>query len=425
MPSTLTTCTACGSTCDDIKVSLAATGKLLQAENACPLGSQWFALADNPRPPATIDGARATLDEALDHAAELLLAARLPLVAGLRHATIEAARAAVALADQLGACIDWTAKPSDGAASLALQNIGGVTATHGEVAQRADLILSWGADLSITHPRYIDRYLTAPSSPWIAGRQDRTLVLITDNQVNTSNEIDLTLTTAHGAAFESITVLRSLLAGLPLDPQQVLQQTGLPLDTWQQLLERMKQARFGAVIHSQAFSGNRESVIALHQLMAELTPTTRWVAIPAGSAGNLTGVSNVLTWQTGFPLGVSLAQGAPEYGPHEWTAAQLLARREADAAVIVASDLISRLNLQRTDSLKQLPSVALDWRDTRSMQTATVAIRTARPGLEADGTTSRADGVMLPMRMSRRTSHPTYEEVLSELRRRIASKQPA
>src|SRR3954451_23689973 len=57
-------------------------------------------------PPATIDGRPVTFDAAISRAAEVLAAARYPFVYGLSLLTCEAQRAAVALADRLGACVD-------------------------------------------------------------------------------------------------------------------------------------------------------------------------------------------------------------------------------------------------------------------------------------------------------------------------------
>ncbi|WP_425396900.1 formylmethanofuran dehydrogenase subunit B [Aeoliella sp.] len=407
MPSTLTTCTACGCTCDDIRLSIDAEGSVGEAANACEIGRQWFALPSADGPVAMIEGKEATLEDALARAVEILSAARLPLVTGLQHATTEAIRAAVALADQVGACVDWTASDSDAASTLALQSAGSVTATLGEVAQRADMVVVWGLDLATTHPRHFERYSLEPTSQWISGRADRTPVVIDPVSAMTAHMTDEYFQLAPNRDYEALVVLRSLLAGIPLDAAKVQQQTGVPLTEWQELVDKMKQAKFGSVIHGGSLSASRESLIALTQLMADLTAHTRWVAVPAGSAGNKSGAASVLTWQTGYPLGVSLAEGYPQYGPGEWTTKALLDRGEANAALLVGS-------IGETTSI---PTIALDWQSSDAMNSATVAIRTARPGVECSGTTQRADGVMLPMRAARTTDAPTTEEVLERLKK--------
>lgn len=409
MPPTLTICTACGCTCDDIRLSVDAEGNITKAAEACEIGRQWFALPSATGPVAMIEGKEATLEEALSSAAEILSEARLPLVTGLQHATTEASRSAVALADQLGACIDWTASDSDAASTLALQSAGSVTATLGEVAQRADMVVVWGLDLATTHPRHFERYSLEPTSAWINGRDDRTLVVVGDSSTQTAEVADETLQIEIDADFETLITLRALLAGIPVDAAKVEQPTGVPLTEWQELIDQMKSAKFGAVIHGGNLSASRESLIALTELMADLTAHTRWVAVPAGSAGNKPGAASVLTWQTGYPLGVNLAEGYPQYGPGKWTTAALLDRGEADAALLVGS-------IGETTSI---PTIALDWQLSDALNSATVAIRTARPGVECPGTTQRADGVMLPMRAARTTDAPTTEEVLERLKKLI------
>src|SRR5690348_7103592 len=129
MPSPdLATCGGCGLVCDDIEL---AGERLLRA---CPLGEAWFSERQAPPPPlARIDGSEVTLDAALDAAAAILREARAPLVYGLGRTTCEAQRAAVALADVLGAAIAPAGPRLDGASGEAFQARGASTATLGEV----------------------------------------------------------------------------------------------------------------------------------------------------------------------------------------------------------------------------------------------------------------------------------------------------
>jgi formylmethanofuran dehydrogenase subunit B len=101
------TCTFCGCVCDDIE--LHADGeRIVKAKNACSLGDAWFRhhTAERLYPDALIDGEPASLDEAIDAAAEFLHAADMPLVYGLSNITCEAQREAVALAELIGGVVD-------------------------------------------------------------------------------------------------------------------------------------------------------------------------------------------------------------------------------------------------------------------------------------------------------------------------------
>jgi formylmethanofuran dehydrogenase subunit B len=92
-------CPACGCLCDDLGLA-----------DGCALGRAG-APADANHPAALIDGRPAALDEAIDRAAAILAAAKYPLVFGLTESTCEAQRVAVAIADRLGACIDFPSAP--------------------------------------------------------------------------------------------------------------------------------------------------------------------------------------------------------------------------------------------------------------------------------------------------------------------------
>lgn len=101
------TCTFCGCVCDDIELR-AEGDRIVKAKNACSLGDWWFRnhTAERLYPDALIDGKPATLDEAVETAAEFLYQANMPLVYGLSNITCEAQREAVALAELIGGVVD-------------------------------------------------------------------------------------------------------------------------------------------------------------------------------------------------------------------------------------------------------------------------------------------------------------------------------
>jgi formylmethanofuran dehydrogenase subunit B len=101
------TCTFCGCVCDDIELH-ADSERIKETKRACILGESWFKnhTAERLYPDALIDGREATVDEAVEAAAEFLHAADMPLVYGLSNVTCEAQREAVRLAELIGGVID-------------------------------------------------------------------------------------------------------------------------------------------------------------------------------------------------------------------------------------------------------------------------------------------------------------------------------
>jgi formylmethanofuran dehydrogenase subunit B len=101
------TCTFCGCVCDDIE--LHADGeRITETKGACILGQSWFKnhTAERLYPDALIDGKPATVNEAVEVAADVLYRANMPLVYGMSNTTCEAQREAVQLAELVGAVID-------------------------------------------------------------------------------------------------------------------------------------------------------------------------------------------------------------------------------------------------------------------------------------------------------------------------------
>src|SRR5688572_18019126 len=103
-------CTVCGCVCDDLRVTV-EDDRITGAEGACRLAEPWFAALANPpaRPPAAIAGRAVSLDQAVEHAAEILRHSRAPLIWGLSRSSTAGQRAAVLLAQKICATIDTTA----------------------------------------------------------------------------------------------------------------------------------------------------------------------------------------------------------------------------------------------------------------------------------------------------------------------------
>jgi formylmethanofuran dehydrogenase subunit B len=101
------TCTFCGCVCDDMELH-AEGDRIVKTKNACSLGEAWFKnhTAERLFPDALIDGQPATVDAAIEVAADCLHQAAMPLVYGLSNITCEAQREAVALAEAVGGVVD-------------------------------------------------------------------------------------------------------------------------------------------------------------------------------------------------------------------------------------------------------------------------------------------------------------------------------
>jgi formylmethanofuran dehydrogenase subunit B len=281
----------------------------------------------------------------------------------------------------------------------------------------------WGTDPAVSHPRHFSRYSLEPRGMFVpGGRADRTCIVVDVTRTATAGEADLFLQLKPGSDFEALWTLRALLADVTLDAGQVEADTGISLPAWQDLAERMKDARFGVLFYGQGLSGSRGRYFnseALLAMVRDLNAFTRFVAKPMRGRGNVVGADNVVTWRTGFPFGVNLARGYPRFGYGEYTAADLLARGESDAALIVTSDLAGDASETARAHLARIPYVTIDFRDTETARGAEVAFTTAAYGIHSPGTVYRMDDVPLPLRPVMASPHPSDVEILGRLESRV------
>ncbi len=200
-------CTGCGCVCDDLRLTISG-GRIVRAERACELAEPGLLAHSETGPPAEIEGQPASLEEALERSAGILRSAHYPLVYGLSQSTTEGQRAAVALAERLGAVIDTTASVCHAPSVMAQQQVGKVTATLGEVKNRADLVVFWGSDPLKTHPRHWERYsVDAPGRFVPRGRADRFIVVADTVRTASADAADLFLPIEPGRHFEALFTL--------------------------------------------------------------------------------------------------------------------------------------------------------------------------------------------------------------------------
>ena len=143
------------------------------------------------------------------------------------------------------------------------------------------------------------------------------------------------------------------------------------------------------------------------------------MAKPVRGHGNVTGADNVVSWQTGFPFGVNFSRGYPRFNPGEFTSVDLLTRREADAALIIASDPADNFPKAAIEHLRRIPVITLDPKATPTTQLAQVAFTTATYGINVSGTVYRMDDVPITLRPAFESPYPSDEQVLTAIRDRV------
>ena len=418
------TCAGCGCGCDDIEVAVGAQA-LEGVAGTCRLGDAWFAerTAVAP-PPARVDGREVDVAEAIDVSAAILREARLPLVCGLQQTDCESQRAAVALAEAIGAVIDPAGPPGDGAAGSAGQAIGLSTATFGDVRDRAELVVAWRTDPVDSHPRLLPRLRLDRAGRGAGDRgPERTLVVVDAERTATADEADVFIELPPELDFEALWAMRALVRDVPVDRDLA---AGLPLDALGELAARLRACPYGAVLYGSGLAATGDgyvNALALLALVRDLARTAHVVALPLRQEGNARGAEDVLAWQTGYPSAVSFARGHPRAQPGEFSAADVLERGEADAALIVGFDALGHLSARAADHVRRIPTIVVSPRATETTAVARVAFGTAARGVYREGTIHRMDGVPVPLHAPLTSSRVGDREVLAAIAARIAGEE--
>lgn len=382
------TCLGCGLLCDDVTVAVSAggVGGMLPA---CSLGNAWLGSGAVPGHMRSA-GKEVSFDAAIAAATALLAGspgrALVYLGPGL---TIEALRPAVAIADRLQAATDTATSVAAAAGILAGQRRGRAAATLGELKNRADVVLFWGADPARTHPRLMERLVNATGTHTPGGRASRTVVSVrvgTDGAVNGS---DVELQVPAALELAALSMLRSIIGGGAL-PDTARGINGLP-----ELAARLVAAKYVAIVADGEDgdparpSQRAEGLIALAQA---LNTPVRAALFTLRAGDNRNGIESLLTWQTGYPFAVDFRSAVPVYGTDQ---RGLVDVDSFDAALLVGD--WRALPPAALAALASLPLVVVGPRASEAPGTPHVSIDTGRAGVHEGGTAYRLDDIPLPL----------------------------
>ncbi len=415
-------CTFCGCLCDDIDVEV-HDNQIIQVKKACLIGRNKILHAQSNSPAPSIAGRPVSIEETVVEAARILREAKFPLVYGLSSATTEAQRVLVEITELLGGTLDNPSSYCHGPGVMARQQVGLATCTLGEVKNRADLVIFWGCNPLESHMRHLNRYSSQPKGLFTPeGRKGRKIVVIDIRHTPTTKAADQFIQVESGTTFETATVLRALIRGVRLGIKDDALVGGVPLRTWRELADTIKSCKYGVIFFGLGVTqcrGRDLNPEQLSVLVREVNDYTRFYAIPMRGHGNVAGCNQVMCWQTGYPLAVNFSRRYPRYNPGEFSVLGHLARKEVDAALIVATDPGAHLPQDSVRYLREIPTIYLEPHNNTTTGWATVVIPVAPAGVGAAGTFYRMDNIPLRARKLVDSPYPSDEEVLRAIQEKI------
>ena len=395
------TCPFCSLLCDDLTVR-AKKNQLSVSVNACRLARQGFSV---PPPPveASLKGIPATTGQAVRAAARLLQKSRKPLIAGL-GTDVDGIRAALQLAEKTDAALLHSQESHARHNLKALQTRGGITATLGEVKNRADTIIFIGNNVSGDHPRFIERFINTPHSLFAGqnrklaylGRPGRTELTGCDHHE------PMVVSGQGDEIVDNLALLRALLAD-----RQLLDFRKIPAAKTRKLKQvagMIRDAQYGVLVWSPAALPQDQAdliISSAQDLLRDLNARQRFAGLSLGGSNGGASWQSVATWQTGFPAAVDFNGGCPSGdGIHTADVDSLLwisgFTEAAPPALGVPTVILSPYRAGAND--------------------ADVYIPTGVPGIDHTGTLFRTDGVIsLPLKKLRETGAPSAAAVISRV----------
>lgn len=409
-------CPFCAMACDDLTVARDRAGQLRVTANGCARARTLFAL---PALPAHcfIKGRAVPLDAALDAAAALLRNAVSPAVGGLAADT-EGISAALALAERLGAVVDHAASDSLFHGLRSLQVTGAMTATFGELRNRADLFVLFGTEYDRHAPHLFDRIVHPPSALFRDAGAARGFLIGPGDGPAPEGFERLTADLVHAPAIAA--ALSQLVAGESPRGGRV---GGIAMEDLVRVATALREAKFGVVGWIAATldpAAGDIAIEAINRLVVTANAATRCAGLSLGGKGNALGANYVCAWQYGVPLRSRLGAGPPEHDPLRYRLKSLLAGGEIDALV-----WLSALNGAEVPDTRT-PMIVLARPGQPLPYDPDVLIPVAIPGLDHAGSIHRGDGVAaLPLRRLRPSppspaaALPTAAAVLTALHDRL------
>ncbi len=420
-------CPYCGCLCDDLEIEM-EDGEITDTENSCKISHTKYVdfLTGEERitePMIKKNGEfePVSLEEAVDKAAEILRESDYPMAYGWSSTTCEAQEEGVEIAEKVGAALDNTSSVCHGPSILAEQDVGVSTCTLGQIKNRADLIVYWGCNPAHAHPRHLSRYTLYPRGFFTrSGERDRELITLDIRKTDTAKISDKFIQVEPDSDYELLGALRAYLNGEEI-PEEV---AGVPAEDIKEIADKMKNCKFGTVFFGLGLTmsdGKYTNIDNAISLVRDLNDYTKFTIMPMRGHFNVAGANKVSCWETRFPYAVDFARGHPRYAPGENTVVDVLGNKEADSALVVASDPAATIPRDAFEHFTEIPSITIDPHMCKTAEESDVFIPAAVAGIEAEGTAYRMDGVPIKLRkvMEPPEGVKSDEEILEMINERL------
>jgi len=425
-------CPYCGCSCDDVRITLSDDGKkILDVENACAIGTEIFLHATNhhrithPRirqPDGSFN--EISYEKAIDFVATAILNAKKPLMYGFGSTICEAQGAAARLMELGGGVLDNCASICHGPSLMAFFDNGHPTCTLGEVKNRADVILYWGANPVHAHPRHMSRYAIYPIGFFTGnGHLRRTVIVVDPRKTDSAGTADYHLQIEPGMDYELINAFRMVLYGFESDIPEMV--AGIPKQSILEISKVLREAKFGVCFFGMGLThtdGRNHNVDIAISLMRDLNAVSKWSIMAMRGHFNIAGPNMVWSWSYGFPYCLDLTKGEHAHmNPGETSTIDLAIRDEIDLFINIGTDAAAHFPIDAVRHLKKHTWITIDPNMSMAAEIADLHIPVGISGIEVSGIVYRMDNV--PIQYRKVIDMPdgmlSDEEVLNRISERL------
>jgi formylmethanofuran dehydrogenase subunit B len=412
--------------CDDITTIVHGDGALDAPDVNCPRLTHaltWFSGASASKP--AIDDQDTDLESAVRRAIEILKGASRPLFGGLAT-DVAGARALYPLAAGCGAILDHLHGDAMTASTASLQDRGAFFTTLSEVRTRADLLVVFACQPSLSYPRFYERVL--------GGTDHARELIFVGCEVDPAADI-VENTSTHSILkdadpYDVLAIWSALMektGGTGGRTAASIRGDTVNTQALVDLAGRMIAARYAVVVYEPAALPSPHAALlieAVNRIVKAVNRTTRAGALALGGDDGALSVNQALTWLSGFPLRTRVSmptrlaqQPALDHDAMRYRTQRLLAAHEVDALLWVASFQPEPLPF---DLGRTVPAIVLGHPAMRTMLGArtapTVFIPVATPGVDSGGHLFRVDAsVVAPLSAARASALPTVAAIAARL----------
>jgi len=421
-------CTRCSLLCDDV---LAEVGQEeTKSMGLCRLGHTHLERVAHFSKTQAISRANGKeneigLDDALVKAAEILTAAKHPLLYGWSRCTNETIREGLSLAETLKAVFDSSTSLGLGQAMAHdVQNVQIETDLEA-VQNQGEFILYWGSNPVESSHRHASRFTVFPRGKDVPqGVESRVIGVIDVRETETMKMGNHRIIIPHGGDSKLARVLIDDLTGkIPIKTSTL----GIPAAILVGLSQALRKSDFTAIFYGSGIinSGKASESISL---LGELVQTLRGLGkkayvMPMWHTPNDMGIIKSANELFSTPLAIDFASGKPK-PIEDKTTLQRLANGEFDAALVVGSDALAILPGQASRGLAAINAVYIGSTGGLMDHRAALSVRVCDDIMSASGSMTRIDmkDIQLKPWIGTRTMTQNVFDVITQLHKLIQAR---